>query len=104
MHRQLSLCSAYHQAGTCGLGKCTDNEARVMGIKNVRVCDMSLFPTQLNVNPSYTLYSMWEKVAHLMKDQHSGDSSNGAIEQHYCPGTILIILMTLFFQLLAFDV
>ena len=104
LHRQLTLCSAYHQAGTCGLGKCTDNQARVMGIKNVRICDISLFPTQLNVNPSYTLYSMCEKVAHLIKDQHSGDPSNGAIEQHYYPATIFIILMTLFFHLFTFDI
>jgi choline dehydrogenase-like flavoprotein len=71
LHRRLNLCSAYHQVGTCGLGKCTDNEARVLGIKNVRVCDISLFPTQLNVNPTYTLYSMCEIVADLIKKQHS---------------------------------
>ncbi|CAF4214963.1 unnamed protein product, partial [Rotaria sordida] len=47
LHRRLDMCSAYHQAGTCALGKCTDNEARVIGIKNVRICDTSLFPTQL---------------------------------------------------------
>jgi choline dehydrogenase-like flavoprotein len=67
----LNLCSAYHQAGTCGLDKCTDTEARVIGIKNVRVCDVSLFSTQLNVNPMYTLYSMCEKVADLIKTEYS---------------------------------
>ena len=78
LHRRLNLCSAYHQAGTCALGQCTDNEARVVGIKNVRVCDISLFPTQLNVNPTYTLYSMCEKVAHLIKMEHAGDRSSTA--------------------------
>jgi len=73
LHRRLNLVSFYHQVGTCGLGKCTDNEARVLGIKNVRVCDMSLFPTQLNVNPTYTLFSMCEKVADLIKKQYSHD-------------------------------
>ncbi len=71
LHRRLNLVSFYHQVGTCGLGKCTDNEARVLGIKNVRVCDMSLFPTQLSANPTYTLYSMCEKVADLIKKQYS---------------------------------
>jgi choline dehydrogenase-like flavoprotein len=71
LHRRLNLVSFYHQIGTCGLGKCTDNEARVLGIKNVRVCDMSLFPTQLSANPTYTLYSMCEKVADLIKKQYS---------------------------------
>ncbi|CAF1091196.1 unnamed protein product [Rotaria sordida] len=76
LHRRLNLCSAYHQVGTCGLGKCTDNQARVLGIKNVRICDVSLFPTQLNVNPTFTLYSMCEKVANLVRDQHSHDPTN----------------------------
>jgi choline dehydrogenase len=76
LYRRLNLCSAYHQVGTCALGKCTDDEARVIGIKNVRVCDASLFPTQLNVNPTFTLYSMCEKVANLIKIQHSHRSSN----------------------------
>lgn len=76
IHRRLGLCSAYHQVGTCALGSCTDNEARVIGIKNVRVCDASLFPTQLNVNPTYTLYSMCEKVADLVKREHHNDQPN----------------------------
>ncbi|CAF1443200.1 unnamed protein product, partial [Didymodactylos carnosus] len=71
LHRRLNMCSAYHQAGTCSIGKCTDNQARVIGIQNVRVCDVSLFPTQLNVNPTYTLYSMCEKVADLVKSQYA---------------------------------
>jgi choline dehydrogenase len=73
LHRRLNLDSEYHPIGTCGLGKCTDNEARVLGIQNVRVCDTSLFPTQLNINPAYTLFSMCEKVADLIKKQYSHD-------------------------------
>jgi choline dehydrogenase-like flavoprotein len=73
LHRRLNLCSAYHQVGTCALGKCTDDQARVSGIQNVRICDISLFPTQLNVNPTYTLYSMCEKLADLIKKQYSHD-------------------------------
>ena len=73
LHRRLNLVSDYHQVGTCGLNKCTDNEARVLGIENVRICDMSLFPTQLNFNPTYTLYSMCEKLADIMKKQYSHD-------------------------------
>ncbi len=73
LHRRLNLVSYYHQVGTCGLGKCTDNEARVLGIQNVRICDMSLFPTQLNLNPTYTLYSICEKIADLIKKQYSHD-------------------------------
>ena len=58
LHRRLNLCSAYYQAGTCALG-----------IKNVRVCDISLFPTQLNVNPTYTLFGLCEKVAGFLKKE-----------------------------------
>ncbi|CAF3203369.1 unnamed protein product [Rotaria sp. Silwood2] len=97
LHRRLNLCSAYHQVGTCGLGKCTDNQARVLGIKNVRICDVSLFPTQLNVNPTFTLYSMCEKVADLVKDQHSHDQPNIA-GIHDCPKLKLVIsIIFLFF-------
>jgi len=71
LYKRLNLCSAYHQVGTCALGKCTDNQARVLGIKNVRIADMSLFPTQINVNPTYTLYAISEKIAHLIKKQYS---------------------------------
>ena len=78
LHRRLTMCSAYHQAGTCALGQCTDKDARVVGIKNVRVSDISLFPTQLNVNPTYTLYSMCEKVAHLIKVEYGGGRSSSA--------------------------
>jgi choline dehydrogenase len=91
LHRRLNLCSAYHQVGTCALGKCTDDQARVLGIKNVRVCDISLFPTQLNVNPTYTLYSMCEKVADLVKKQYSHDRSSAASIRN-CFSHIFVIL------------
>jgi choline dehydrogenase len=91
LHRRLNLGSAYHQASTCALGKCTDNEARVLGIENVRICDLSLFPTQINVNPTYTLYSMCEKVADLIKEQYS----NG-IGVRNCSNFTFVIFMMLF--------
>jgi choline dehydrogenase len=91
LHRRLNLCSAYHQVGTCALGKCTDDQARVLGIRNVRVCDISLFPTQLNVNPTYTLYSMCEKVADLVKKQYSHDRSSAASIRN-CFSHIFVIL------------
>ena len=96
LHRRLNLCSAYHQAGTCALGKCTDNEARVLGIKNVRVCDISLFPTQLNVNPTYTLYSMCEKVADLIKNQYSHKQSNAtSIRSDFIFSFVTLIILFL---------
>lgn len=77
LYQQLNLGSGYHPAGTCALGKCTDTEARVLGIKNVRVADNSLFPAQINVNPAYVLYSMCEKIADLIIQQYSQDWSKG---------------------------
>ena len=84
LHRRLGLSSAYHQVGTCALGKCTDLEARVTGIERVRICDASLFPTQLNVNPTFTLYSMCEKVADLVRQQYSHNASDTNSGIRFC--------------------
>lgn len=61
-----NLHSAYHQLGTCALGVCTDLNARVKGVQQLRVCDAALIPVQLDVNPTFTMYGMCEKVAALM--------------------------------------
>jgi len=68
---RLTMTSAYHQMGTCGLGKCTDTEGQVQGVSGLRVCDASMFPTMINVNPTYTLYSMCEKLSDMIRAQHS---------------------------------
>ncbi|CAF3806767.1 unnamed protein product [Rotaria sp. Silwood1] len=96
LHRRLNMCSTYHQVGTCALGKCTDNEARVTGIKNVRICDTSLFPTQLNINPTFTLYSVCEKVADLVKKEHSDDQRNIANTHNYKKVCLVILIIFLY--------
>jgi len=71
LYMRLTMTSAYHQMGTCGLNKCTDTEGQVRGVSALRVCDASLFPTMINVNPTYTLYSMCEKLSDMIRVQYS---------------------------------
>lgn len=95
LHRRLNLGTGDHQVGTCALGKCADDQARVIGIENVRVCDTSLFPTQINVNPIYTLYSMCEKVADLIKKQHSNNPKSIATNIRNCSNFNFVVLIIL---------
>ena len=58
----------HHAGGTCKMGVDTDplsvvdQKGRVYGVKNLRVCDASIFPVSLYW-PNITLYTIAEKIA-----------------------------------------
>lgn len=66
-----------HPMGTCALGTVLDDEFRVKGIDNLRVCDASVFPAPVGAMPSSTIYALAEMCADLVagRKQHIGNRS-----------------------------
>ena len=62
------LQTIYHPMGTCALGDVLDSEFRVRGVKNMRVCDASVFPEPLGGMPSCTIYALAEMCADLIAE------------------------------------
>lgn len=65
--------SAYHPAGTAKMGKdamsVCDPQAKVNGIKGLRIADASVMPTVTNGNINAPCMMIGEKVAHMMMSQ-----------------------------------
>ena len=62
--------SALHPSGSCSMGRCIDENLMVFGTKSLRVCDASSFPTQIDANPSATIFAMAEMLADRLLMQH----------------------------------
>ena len=60
--------SEYHPLGTAAMGKVLDSRLRVKGVKGLRVCDASVFPTNISGNLMATVYAVAEKGADLIKE------------------------------------
>ncbi|KAI8185543.1 Dehydrogenase patE [Colletotrichum sp. SAR 10_65] len=66
---QDSLMTVWHAAGTCKMGKRSDdmavidNEAKVFGVQGLRVVDASSFPILPPGHPQSTVYALAEKIA-----------------------------------------
>ena len=61
----------YHPIGTCAMlpkekGGVVDQELRVYGTSNVRVCDASIFPLHVQGNIVSLVYAVAEKGADLI--------------------------------------
>lgn len=67
----------YHQIGTCKMGppndtkSVVDPELKVIGIKNLRVVDVSIMPTPIAGHTSLPAYMIGEKVADMIKNTWS---------------------------------
>jgi choline dehydrogenase len=61
--------SAYHYSGTCAMGSVTDNQGRVKGVKNLRICDASIMPFVPSGNTNAPTIMMAEKIADHIKDE-----------------------------------
>lgn len=71
---RMALFSA-HQMGTAAMGgdptrSVTDSWGRCHGYRNLFVCDASLFPTSLGVNPQITVAALADRTArHILREQ-----------------------------------
>ncbi|KAI1075012.1 aryl-alcohol dehydrogenase [Whalleya microplaca] len=61
---------AYHACGSCAMGHALDSRLRVHGVKNLRVCDASVFPNNVSGNILGTVYAVAEKGADIIKEDH----------------------------------
>jgi choline dehydrogenase len=65
----------WHASSTCAMGKkknqnaVVDSKARVFGVKNLRVVDMSILPFSLPGQPQSTVYALAEKIAEAIKNE-----------------------------------
>jgi hypothetical protein len=68
-----------HLMGTARMGQdpswaVTDSFGSVHGARRLRVCDASLFPTPLGVNPAETIHALATRNAHHLLDDFKGAS------------------------------
>jgi choline dehydrogenase len=72
----------YHPVGTCAMlsrekGGVVDEELRVHGTRNLRVCDASIFPLHVQGNIVSLVYAVAEKGADLIRGKVSVNGTNG---------------------------
>lgn len=58
----------YHPIGTAAMGKVVDERLRVKGVEGLRVCDASVFPSNISGNLVATVYAIAEKAADMIKE------------------------------------
>ena len=63
-----------HQMGTAAMGSdpehsATDSWGRLHGLENLFVCDGSLFPTSLGVNPQITIAALGDRTARHLRHE-----------------------------------
>ncbi|CAF1374367.1 unnamed protein product [Adineta ricciae] len=69
--------SALHPTCSCRMGFCTDKELLVRGTTSLRVCDASSFGSQIDANPSATIYAMAEMLSDKLKRQYTSQHRVG---------------------------
>jgi choline dehydrogenase len=58
--------NASHASSTCALGAVVDPDARVLGVRGLRVADLSIAPKTPRANPNLTAIMIGERVAELI--------------------------------------
>ena len=64
--------TVYHPSGTCRMGNSVRSDTvvypnlKVKGMRNLRVCDASVFPSMVTVNINNTVMMVAEKAADLI--------------------------------------
>lgn len=59
--------SEYHPCGSVAMGDAVDNKLRVIGTRNIRVIDASIFPNHVSGNINSSVYAVAEKGADIIK-------------------------------------
>jgi choline dehydrogenase len=62
--------ASFHATCSCKMGEVVDTNLRVIGTSNLRVVDASVFASNVDGNPVYTLLAVAEKAAALIKSQN----------------------------------
>ncbi|UJR19268.1 hypothetical protein I4U23_022397 [Adineta vaga] len=75
--------SALHPTCSCQMGFCTDENLIVKGTKSLRVCDASSFASQIDANPSATIYAMAEILSDKLIKQYSKNQQIGIWKQRH---------------------
>jgi 5-(hydroxymethyl)furfural/furfural oxidase len=71
-----NTCGSWHASGTCRLGRAdqreavVDREARVIGVRGLRVVDASIMPSVVSANTMLTTIMAGEKVADSIKAEN----------------------------------
>ncbi|KAK4616901.1 Dehydrogenase citC [Fulvia fulva] len=66
-----SLClSEYHPCGSVAMGDAVDSKLKVVGTKNIRVVDASVFPNHVSGNIVSSVYAVAEKAADIVKGEY----------------------------------
>ena len=65
--------STFHPACSCRLGYCTDEHLNVRGTKSLKVCDASSFGSQVDGNPTATIYAMAELFSERLIKQYTNN-------------------------------
>lgn len=60
--------SEYHVCGSVAMGEAVDTKLKVLGTKNIRCVDASIFPNHVSGNIVSSVYAAAEKAADLIKE------------------------------------
>lgn len=66
------LATAFHPSSSCAIGRVIDERLRVYGIEGLRVCDASIFPTDITNNTNLTCFMVGERAAALIDEDTAG--------------------------------
>lgn len=68
-----SAATWFHPAGSASMGKVVDNELKLIGANNLRVCDASVFPCPLGAHYQVATYALAEQAAEIILGKGSVD-------------------------------
>ena len=60
---QKTLFTPFHPSGTCAMGTVVDAECKLLGVKDLRVVDASIFPFPLAAHYQAPVYAIAEQVS-----------------------------------------
>ena len=71
------LATAFHPSSSCAIGRVIDERLRVDADRGLRVCDASIFPTDITNNTNLTCFMVGERAAALIDEDTAGRRGRG---------------------------